>query len=158
MDVSYINPFLIAIVDVFKIQFNEDLEIGPLRLKDARKNGFSISGVIGLSGTARGFVVISYPKSLAVKIVSRFLGAELDEFSPYVADGIGELTNMVAGNAQKHFPNFRLSLSLPHIVFGANHRIEGLSGVPVIVVPLTCEWGEFEMEISFVASQENSCM
>jgi chemotaxis protein CheX len=152
MDVAYINPFLNAIVDVFKLQLDQALEIGSLRLKDDRKSIFSISGVIGLSGMARGFIAISYPKPLAVKLVSHFLGTEVDEFSPYVADGIGEIANMVAGNAQRYLNDIRLTISLPNVVLGSKHRIVGTSGAPVIVVPVTCEWGEFEMEVSFVTS------
>jgi chemotaxis protein CheX len=150
MDVTYINPFVAAIIGVFKSISNQELEIGALRLKGAKKTGFSISGVIGLSGNARGFVAISYPKTLAIKMVTAFLGMEVDEFSPYVADGVGEITNMVAGNAKKELAGFRFDLSLPTVVVGVDHRIEGSSGAPVIVIPLKCEWGEFEMEVSIV--------
>ncbi len=131
---------------------NLDLDVGSPQIKETIK-GYSISGVIGFSGSVRGFVVISYPKPMAVKIVSTILGMDLDEFSPYIADGIGEVTNMVVGNAQKELPSHRLSLSLPTVVFGRDHRIAGTSGAPVISIPLNCEWGEFNMEVSFAESE-----
>lgn len=149
MDVTYINPFLSAIIEFFGGTLHQELDIGSLKIKDNNKTSFSVSGVIGLSGSARGFVAISYPKPLAAKLVSTFLGLDVDEFSPYVADGIGEITNIVAGNAQKYASGHRLELSLPNVVIGANHRIRGTSGAPVITVPLKCEWGDFEMEVSF---------
>jgi chemotaxis protein CheX len=152
VDVTYINPFLSAIAEFFSQTLEQDLEIGSLRIKDNSKSEYSISGVIGLSGSARGFIAISYPKLLAVKVVSTFLAEEVDEFSPYVADGIGEITNIVAGNAQKYTSGIRLELSLPNVVVGANHRIRGTSGAPVITVPLKCQWGEFELDVSFTNS------
>jgi chemotaxis protein CheX len=152
MNVAYINPFLIALTSVFKSMLNLDLEVGDPQLKGSTK-GFSISGVIGFTGSVRGFVVISYPKPMAVKIVSTMLSMELDEFSPYIADGIGEITNMVVGNAQRELPGHRLSLSLPNVVFGNDHRIAGTSGAPVITIPLNCEWGEFNLEVSFSESE-----
>jgi|WetSurMetagenome_2_1015567.scaffolds.fasta_scaffold306375_2 chemotaxis protein CheX len=155
MNVEYINPFLKALDSVFKSMLNLDLEMGTPRLRDENK-GFSISGVIGFTGSVRGFVVISYPKPMAVRIVSTILGMDLDEFSPYIADGIGEVTNMVVGNAQKELPTHRLALSLPNVVFGNDHRVSGTSGAPVISIPLKCGWGEFSMEVSLSEIAEDS--
>jgi chemotaxis protein CheX len=65
-----------------------------------------------------------------------------------VTDGIGELVNIVAGNAKQYLTQFNLSISLPKVVVGRNHSVASMSGVPTIVVPIISSLGEFAMEIS----------
>ncbi len=148
MDVSYVNPFIKATVETFKTMLNLDLSTGTPMLKKDAKHSYDISGVIGLSGEAQGIISISFPKVLALKIVSALLGEEIKIVGPELTDGIGEIANIIAGNTKQYLTQFKLSISLPNVVIGSGHRIEVQTGVPAIIIPLKCKLGEFAMEIA----------
>jgi chemotaxis protein CheX len=148
MDVNYINPFIAATVNLFKTMLSIDIKPGKPHLKAVPHPTFDVSGIIGLSGSAQGSIGISFPKVLALKVVSKMLGQEVKVVGPDLTDGIGELANIVAGNAKQDLAQYQLSISLPNVIVGKDHLIAGQSGVPTIVVPFTCNIGEFVMEVS----------
>ena len=148
MDVSYVNPFIQATVETFKTMLNLEVTTGSPLLKNDAHHSYDISGVIGLTGEAQGIISISFPKILALKVVSKLLGEEIKIIGPELTDGVGEIANIVAGHAKQYLTKYKLAISLPNVVIGAGHRIEVQSGVPTIIIPLNCALGEFAMEIA----------
>ena len=148
MDVSFINPFITATHETFKTMVNLELQTGAPMLKANASHTYDISGVIGLSGEAQGVISLSFPKALALKVVSSLLGTEIKIIGDEVTDGIGEIVNIVAGYAKQYLTEYKLSISLPNVVIGNNHQIAVPSGVPTIIVPLKCVMGEFAMEVA----------
>ena len=148
MDVSYVNPFISATVNVFKTMLSTEISPGKPQLKSFPHPTYDISGIIGLSGNAQGSIAISFPKILALKVVSKMLGTEIKVVGPELTDGIGELANIIAGNAKQGLTQYQLSISLPNVIIGKNHTIASQSGIPTIVVPFVSPLGEFAMEVS----------
>lgn len=122
---KYIQPF----VDVCESVFREFIgtELVAERPHFADKNDphdWDVSAVIGLTGEARGAVVISMKKQLALKLTGVLTGAEHPELDDEVVDAIGEIINIIAGNAKRGLEeSFRLVISLPTIVRGKGHAI-----------------------------------
>jgi len=122
---KYIQPF----VDVCESVFREFIgaELITERPFFADKNDphdWDISAVIGLTGEARGAVVISMKKPLALKLTNVLTGAEHEDLDDEVIDAIGEIINIIAGNAKRGLEeSFRLVISLPTIVRGKKHTI-----------------------------------
>ncbi|MBD3317337.1 MAG: chemotaxis protein CheX, partial [Chitinivibrionales bacterium] len=104
--------------------------------------------VIGLSGDAQGSIALSFPKVMGLKVVSKMIGMEVKVVGPELSDGIGELTNIIAGNAKQHFKSLNLCISLPNVVVGNDHILIGQKGVPTLLVPFTCSLGRFTMEVA----------
>jgi chemotaxis protein CheX len=148
MDVSYVNPFISATVNVFKTMLSTEIMPGKPRIKSLPYPTYDISGIIGLSGNAQGSIAISFPKILALKVVSKMLDSEIKVVGPELTDGIGELANIIAGNAKQGLTQYQLSISLPNVIIGKDHAIASQSGIPTIVVPFVSPLGEFAMEIS----------
>ncbi|MBN1983941.1 MAG: chemotaxis protein CheX [Chitinivibrionales bacterium] len=148
MDVSYVNAFLQATTVTFKTLIGIDVSIGDPNLKGKIKMDYGISGSIGLSGKAVGFIALSYPKSLAISIVSKMLSMEIKDIGPEVADAIGEITNIIAGHSKQYLADLNLQISLPNVIIGSDYQIVGFSSIPVIVVPMKCNLGAFFMQIS----------
>lgn len=148
MDVSYVNPFVKATNETFKTMMGMELKMGVPELKKADKHTFDISGVIGLSGEAQGIISLSFPEKLALQVVSKLLGAEITTVGADLTDAIGEIANIVAGYAKQYLTQFKLSISLPNVVIGSNHKIAVQSGIAVIIVPFSCELGTFAMEVA----------
>jgi chemotaxis protein CheX len=148
MNVAYVNPFVSATMNMFKTMLNTDLKPGTPMIKKEPLPSYDISGVIGLSGEAQGSISLSFPKNVALKIVSSLLGAEIKIVGPELTDGIGELANIIAGNAKQFLVEYNLSISLPNVIIGKNHIIATPSGAPTIIVPFSCSFGDFAMEVS----------
>ena len=109
---------------------------------------YDISGVIGLSGEAQGSISLSFSNSSAVNFVKKMLG-DIDAITDDdMIDGVGEIVNIIAGNAKVYLTKFKLSISLPNVILGSGHTLAGQSGSPTIVVPFSGETGDFIMEVS----------
>ncbi len=148
MDVAYVNPFILSTIETFRKMLNKDIKPGKVAIKNDSTYTYDVSGVIGLSGEAQGSICLSFPKVIALRVVSAFIGTEIKIVGVEVADAIGELANIIAGNAKQHLTQFNLSISLPKVIMGTGHKIASQRGVPTIIVPFSSSLGEFAMEVS----------
>ena len=149
MDVAYANPFIVSTIETFKKMLNIEGKTGKLAVKaDNAHSTYDVSGIIGLSGEAQGAICLSFPKEVALKAVSALLGMEIKEMGPDVSDGIGELVNIVAGNAKQYLTKYSLSISLPKVIIGKELMLASTKDVPTLVVPFISSLGEFAIEIS----------
>lgn len=123
---QYIKPFIDVCVNVFKEFIGTELKVGrPYFAESSSVNEWDISAVIGLTGEARGAVVVSMKKELAMKLTDSLTGSKHDKLDADVIDAIGEIVNIIAGNAKKGLEEtFRLVISLPTIVEGKEHSIK----------------------------------
>ena len=123
---KYIQPFIDVSVNVFKEFVGAELKVGrPYFSEAAAANEWDISAVIGLTGEARGAVVISMKTGLAVKITGKLTGSTHTSLDADVVDAVGEIVNIIAGNAKKGLEEaFRIVISLPTIVKGKEHTIQ----------------------------------
>jgi chemotaxis protein CheX len=135
-------------IETLKKMLNIESSAGKLSLKDSAVHSYDITGVIGLSGEAQGSICLSFPQAIAFKAVSALLGMPVTAMGDDVSDGIGELVNIVAGNAKQYLTKYNLSISLPKVIIGKDHSVASMTGIPTIVVPIVSSLGEFAMEIS----------
>lgn len=151
MNVKYINPFIIASQNVFRDFIKTEVKPGKPEIFNAESGRYDwdISGIIGLAGEVIGLVVISFPKVVALKILSKMLGRPITIIDADVTDIIGELVNIIAGNAKQGLEEYKVAISLPSIIEGKRHKLTGISGVPMIVIPLESEFGRIDLIVSF---------
>jgi len=147
MRAEYINPFIAALNNAFSTMLDCEVERGQIALKQDRNAKYDVSGVIGLSGTAVGTVVLSLSHDVATSAASMLLMYEATELDSDVVDAVGELTNMVAGAAKAQLEEYRLEVSLPNVVTGRGHEIRFPSNVTPICVPFNTKWGEMCLEV-----------
>jgi len=152
MDVRYINPFLKAVKNVFDTMIGVPFTLGKPNIKTETTPQFEISGIIGISGEVRGCVVISLSKGIALQLSSALLDEELTEIDDDCTDAIGEIANMVAGDAKKDFPKVNTTVSVPTVVLG-KHKVAYPSGIPIISIPCKTSAGQLSIDI---AIKENS--
>ena len=148
MDVAYVNPFITSTITTFKTMLNFDVKPGKPGLKQEPFPTYDVSGIIGLSGSAQGSIAISFPKAMALRVVSLLIGQEIKVVGPDLSDGIGEIANIIAGNAKQHITNLNLSISLPNVVIGKSHSLSGQRGIPTLMIPFASDMGDFAMEVS----------
>ncbi len=150
MQVKYIQPFVNATVKVFKEFLGVAIKPGQPFLFDHNENKYSydISGIIGIGGQTLGIVVVSFPKLIALNLASSITGETIKIFDDTVIDLVGEIVNIIAGNAKKGLEEYKLAISLPSIVKGVNHQITGITGVPMIGIPFSTPKGNIYLFVS----------
>lgn len=156
MDVKFINPFVMAIANVFETMVHTKVKIRKPQLKQADLVSAEVSGIIGLSGHVQGSVVLSFPRDVACKVASAFAGVEMTVKSPDFADAIGELANMVAGNAKKDFGEYKTSISLPSVIIGPGHTVSQSKAWPYLVIPCETDLGNFAVEVALIETGKPS--
>lgn len=121
----YIKPCIEACQHVFKNFLGLEIIAEEPYLLDKKVNpGWDISGVIGLTGDVRGVIVISMKETLACTLTSRLIGKEYTQIDDDVTDAIGEIVNIISGNAKQGLEKlFHLVISIPTIVRGQEHSI-----------------------------------
>jgi chemotaxis protein CheX len=143
---QYIQPFVEVTKNVFREFMGTEPGVGrPYFAQKDAANDWDISAVIGLTGEARGAVVISMKTSLVLRITDSLTGTTHQTVDDEVVDAVGEIVNIIAGNAKKGLEeSFKLVISLPTIIQGKNHSIKWPSEqARIICIPFTI----FETEI-----------
>ena len=151
MNVSYINPFITATTHVFKTVLDCEIERRQLLLKRSNAPSFEVSGVIGLSGRARGAVALSVSLPVAFKLVETMLDVRVHEINADVVDAVGELTNMIAGGAKTALSHYQLSLGLPTVFTGRLRTIGFPPHVSPLCILFEAPWGPMAVEVGLDA-------
>jgi chemotaxis protein CheX len=147
INVEFINPFLTSTINVFRTMAACELRRGKPYLTEGKEPKHEISGVIGLSGKAIGTVVLSLGEPVALKVTAALLGEEPPEMNGDVVDAIGELTNMIAGSAKAQLEHLEMSVSLPSVIMGRNHRVAFPGDIKPVAIPFESEWGPICVEV-----------
>jgi chemotaxis protein CheX len=148
MNISHIEPFIDATVGVFREMFGLEPEfLNPYLLQRDDRNEWDISGIIGIGGDSKGVVVVSLSTELATALTSILTGSASTASEDDIIDAVGELVNIIAGNAKKGLEEYRLDISLPSIVRGPDHRIAWQQSVPIIGIPFKIPMGRFHLSI-----------
>lgn len=154
MDVRFINPFVASTKTVFKTMVATEINIGkPFIIRANEEQSADVSAVIGMSGDAVGCVVLSLPMATACNIATKFAGTPLNQGHPDFSDALGELANMVAGQAKAKFEGLNVSISLPSVIVGTEHVVSQSRAKPRLALPCACDLGGFTVEVVLVAEK-----
>jgi len=156
MDVRFINPFIYSVKNVFQTMLATEIIVGKPYLKDHDEPGSDVSAIIGMSGDAVGCVVLCFPMQTAVAAASKFAGMELNSQHEDFADALGELANMVAGQAKAKLEGLKVSISLPSVVIGREHVVSQSKNRPRLGLPCDSSLGRFSVEVAMVVEKKTA--
>jgi len=151
MQVAYINPFIEATLHVLEtMAFTKATGGKPYLKKDKSARG-DVSGIIGLTGDVKGTIAVSFTENCILPIVSSMFGAKMKELNDEVKDAVGEIANMISGQARQKLELMgrNLKASIPTMVVGKGHSISHLTQENIIAIPFVTESGEFTIEVCF---------
>ena len=155
MNVKYINPFIGSVNNVFQTMLAMPVTFGKPHVKTQAENSHDVSGIIGLSGDIVGTVIVSFPKLSALKIASAFAGVTLTEMDENFSDAIGELANMIAGNAKKDLEDYNVNISTPSVIIGTGHQVRATRVLPRLVIPCSTPAGSFVVEVGMKTKEHS---
>jgi chemotaxis protein CheX len=149
---NQINPTLIkafigSTQNVLSTMVGVNCQIGKPTLKQEPKPAYDVSGIVSFTGEVVGSVVISFHEATAMKLVEALCCEPFPMGSEDFVDAIGEISNMIAGNAKKEF-GLTASIGIPSVIVGMGHSIARLSDVPCIIIPCQSDVGELAVEVS----------
>lgn len=147
--VEHINPFISATVRTFHTMVYSEAHPGKVSLALDGSIRSDVSGLIELTGMARGSVSLSFPRITALKVASAFVGDRILALDDTARDAIGELVNIVAGAAKAELSQYRIRISLPLVLLGEAQAQPGLKGIVPMVVPFQCPQGAFSLVVRF---------
>lgn len=121
VDVQLLNPFLMATLECFQVMGGFSPTRKSLFVKTSPLMHGDIASVIGMTNGVTGSCVVSFPESLARKIVATMMMDEPDKLTKdMILDGIGEVANMVGGGAKRKLAGtgWRFDISTPTVLYG----------------------------------------
>ena len=157
MQADYINPIYRAAGDVLKKMFDLEVTRGEMEIRDNFVATKKANISIGITGDLEGTVLFSFSQAIGLEIVEDMAGMEMEELNKFVTSAIGELANIISGNAISNFQDeskYNCDLVPPQIIIGKSKTISTASE-KVLFLPLKTEMGEFDLNISISASKED---
>ncbi len=151
MDVELAKPFIKAVTDVLSTMAFITPTAGTPFIKKNNVAQGDVTGLVGITGSGVGSVSISFDKSLAIAIVKNMLGDEVEDLLHDVKDAVGEIANMVSGQARVGLVQHGLTFqgSTPIVIMGDNHTISHMASSPIMAIPFSAEQGNFTIEFCF---------
>src|SRR5210317_183813 len=122
MDVKLINPFINATINVLETMAFITVSPGKPYAKTDNLAVGDVSGVLGLTGVANGTISVTFEEKCILAIVSNMFGEIMMELNNEITDAVGELTNMISGQARRELEEMGkiFNAAIPSVVTGRN--------------------------------------
>jgi len=149
MDARMINPFINATINVLETMAFVKCKAGkPYLKKDDVARG-DVTGIIGITGETSGTISVTFEEKAILNIVSNIFGEETKKLNSEVADAVGELTNMISGQARRELEEIGkiFRAAIPTVISGKDHQITHYTDGPKIAIPFVIEGGRFTIEV-----------
>ena len=157
MKVEYINPFIIATRKVLSTMAFVESRPGKPSLKEEGqiKAPGVISAVIELYGESKGSIAISFSKECILQVASQMFGESYEDLNEEVIDIVGELVNMVSGEARRELAKlgFHFSAGIPVTTQGEGHDLKHFVQARIISIPFETKGGNYFIEACFDSKQ-----
>ncbi len=151
MKAVYINPFINAVINLFHTMVGLTVNVGSPELKSDAKPHHDVCGVIDVTGEVQGRVVVSMPETMATVLASELLGDPIEQLDEDCIDAVGEIANMIAGNAKTDFPEGGNTISVPQVVIGRGN-VTYPASTPVISIPCQTDQGALSIDVALKVS------
>ncbi|WP_413292033.1 chemotaxis protein CheX [Bdellovibrio sp. HCB185ZH] len=149
VDVRVINAVIKATMNVFAQFGVQNITMGKPETKsphDALKG--EISSVVEIkSQSYQGYLAISFDKASYLEVVSTMLMEEQTELNAENQDAVGEINNIIFGNAKSEITNFGVQLTVPKVLIGADSMIECKQGSAGMLIPFSTTKGHFYLKV-----------
>ncbi len=143
--------FAESVQKVFEMMCGLKVAVAPPKVFSEGSPTADVSGIITFSGDLIGAMVLTFPEGVAGAVVQA-LASEVppDPRAPEFLDAVGELANMVAGQAKSRYAGYEASISIPTVVTGQAHHINRQRQAPWVVLPCQSAPGPFVVAMSLV--------
>ena len=143
MDESILNIFATSIIRYFTTTTELPAVLGtPFLGQDDEKVALDFSAVIGISGTYRGNIYYTAPRT-KMQALLPLLG-EPEPNDHLCGELVGEIANIFAGNAREELGS-GFMISTPLLLSGSNESVRPAKGAPCYILPI--EWNSLSSRV-----------
>ena len=96
-----------------------------------------VTGLIGVHGDVSGFLTVNMAEKAAISVVASLLEEQFDSLTHQVIDGVGEITNIMAGGIKNGLSGTRWGfrhVTVPSVIVGHNYQIAYAKGLEYVSV------------------------
>lgn len=150
MNVKFLSPFVEAAFSVLEAEVGlETAQRGDLTLERSACTTDDVTALISMVGQIRGVALYGMSKAMALKLVSQILDQPFEEFDELAQSGIGELANVITGQASKRLAEagYEAKISPPTLILGKGTLVSTLD-FDRIKVPMLTPMGEIQIHLA----------
>lgn len=147
MNVEIINPFVAATVALFDKMLQCRLSRGELCLIPAAQHYQGVTAIIDLTGDFHCRVALNLPRAVALAATSRWTGESVSAVNADVVDTVGELVNIIAGQARAQLEHLPLQMGLPQVLKTPTHRVDFPKVKRAVHIPFHSAWGILSVDV-----------
>lgn len=148
MNVEYINSFYSATKNVFELMLDLDVEMGKPKVIQGMSGSRDANVVLGVTGDVKGNLVFGFPNDMTLEMVKIMSGMEVKEIDGFVSSALGEVANIIGGNAITELSNSEYICDIvPPQIFIGEYKSISMANEKVICLPLKTRIGELEINI-----------
>lgn len=107
-----------------------------------------VSSVIDIKSLSfQGLLSISFDKQSYLELVSAMLMEEQTDITPDNQDAVGEINNIIFGNAKAEITNYGVEMTVPRILMKATQALDVPQGSAGMQIPFATEKGRFYLRL-----------
>lgn len=149
VDVRVINAVISATLKVLGQFQVGNIAMGKPEMKSTQE---PMAGVISsvldiVSPNFKGQLSISFDKPSFLELVTNMLMEEQTDITTENQDAVGEINNIIYGNAKSDLAQFGVAMTIPKVIHGAGQLMVAPEGSAAMRVPFTTEKGKFYIEV-----------
>lgn len=121
MNTTVFAPFSTAACEVFHELFDLEAAVGsPEQVQTSSSCTDTVNIAIGITGDLTGDVYYCIPKKTTLEMVKRMCGMEFEEVDEIVTSAMGEVANIISGNALTNLADQEVTCDLtpPKVLYG----------------------------------------
>ncbi|AOY76590.1 chemotaxis protein CheX [Clostridium formicaceticum] len=148
MKAESVNSFFQATKDVFQLMLDIGIEQGKLGMVENMIPSKDANVVLGVTGDLSGTILFSFPQKMILEMVKIMCGMEMDEIDSFVSSALGEVANIIGGNAATMLAanNYKCDIVPPQIFVG-EYKSFSMANEKALLLPLKTSIGEFDINI-----------
>jgi chemotaxis protein CheX len=142
-DVDIAKHFVNAATAILYTMAGIDITPGKFFVKQDRKALGEITAVMRVSGHKQGTIAVSFDRKSATALAQGLLGDAVEDIEQDMQDAVGEVTNMISGQARAAMAEAGVALqsSTPTVMVGGDLEVEHTAQAPVVAIPFTTRTG-----------------
>ena len=142
------RPFVRSTLEILETMAGLSAVAGKPYIKKGNIAKGDVSAIVGVTGDKTGTIAVSFSRPCAIALVQGMLGDDIQDVLQDTQDAVGEITNMVSGQARAGLRTMGITLqgSTPTVIVGDGHTIRHISASPVVAIPFTTKAGDFTVE------------
>lgn len=145
LNAEHINPFLMAAKKVVQDMCFVEVNIQKPALKETAFDSDTWVIIIGITGELRGQVLLAMTEQVACNLASKMCMTEITAIDEFASSALGELGNMILGNAATVFSSKGLGIDITPPTLSNGTVSFTTSGIKSLCVPLTFADGTIDM-------------